>query len=283
VSRAGCLLLEDLELGDEILLVRPDGTLALSQVTAIAPARADAEISAWRLLTPIGDIVLTGGSRVMTREGPLSASQIAGRLDRGLAVRLEVLSPVDLPVGRGATIPEREVYRACLASLAQPVIQLPGELARERSLDDRIQALLKEASLRFRRIEDERWLAYAFESARPRPEAGRSRHEAQVQALLLATAWIDGEAPVSRTRLEDQRARRRLLAALATQGRGFEVRWLPSYYPVEARVRVDDDVVRRPFVPVHALLPESDQPVRVETSGGGHLVLDLAVVTAANR
>jgi hypothetical protein len=277
------LLLEDLELGDEILLVRPDGTLALSQVTAIASTRADAETRAWRLLTAIGDIVLTGGSRVMTREGPLSASQIAGRLDRGLAVRLEVLSPIDLPVGRGATIPEREVYRACLASLARPVIQLPSELARERALDDRIQALLKEASLRFRRIEDERWLAYALESVRPRPKAGRSRHEAQVQALLLATAWIDGESPVSRTPLDDRRARRRLLAALATQGRGFEVKWLPSYYPVEARVRVDDDVVRRPFVPVHTLLLESDQPVRVETSGGGHLVLDLAVVTAANR
>lgn len=279
VSSAGCLLIEDIELGDEILLIRSNGTLVLSRVTAMTADHADEGIGTWRLLTPIGDIVIAGNSRVMTRDGPLSASDIACRLDRGVPVRLEVLSPLDLPVAHSASVPEGQVYRACLSGLARPVIQMPGELA----LDDQIQALLREASLRFRRIEDERWLVYTFEPARPAPKAGRCRHEAQVHALSLTTAWTDNGVQVSRTRFEDWRPRRRLLAALATLGRGFDVKWLPSYYPVEARIRPDEEVVRRPFVPIHALLPESDRHVSLETAGSGHLVLSLAVVTAVNR
>src|SRR5437868_2711348 len=88
VTARGALLSGELEPGkDQVLMVR-GGALRFAD---LEEAARDGETrDAWRLLTPVGDILVAEGSFVMTRDGPLSGQDIALRIAKEKQTRMEV-------------------------------------------------------------------------------------------------------------------------------------------------------------------------------------------------
>jgi hypothetical protein len=257
-------------------VVRPDGTLAFTGIREVLGTPEDGP--AWRLLTGVGDILLPEGVHTITREGPLTGTGIWQRVRRGTTVRSEVLSPVDLPIESAERATQGQVHRSCLAAFSRPIIRIPRTIAVKHNLNHRIGDLLIIAGVKYRRVETDRWLVFVFEpvtGSAPRLAGG---YDDEARALLTLTAWESGDPPISRTSLEDCAIRRRLLASLASARRPFEVRWAPSYFPVEGRIQVLPDGERRPFVPVHAVFHQTVPLVRLALASRGHLVVGLALM-----
>lgn len=259
-----------------MLIVR-GGALKLADLKEAAPDSEPRD--AWRLLTPVGDILLVEGSFVMTREGPLSGQDIMVRIEKGKRARMEVVGPADLPEMARCTTPLREIYRACILSLPRQIIQIPRNGV-DALAEDQIVRCLREAEVEYQQFRDERWLAFQVDAPAD-PDNGnlgpcRDEH---AEALLNLTAWApDGELTASRVRFKDSALRRRILASLAGSRRGFEVKWVPAYKPIECRIHRREASSMKPFVPVQAALIESSRVQRLEIKDPGHLVLGLAVV-----
>jgi hypothetical protein len=275
IGRSGPVFGGSIRDGDEVLIVRPNGTLEHVRITHAGGRETHART--WRLLTGTGDLVLPDGTRTITREGPLTGAAIRDRLDNGRAVRLEVLDPADLRISAPKKPSPRDIYRRCLSALPRPLIRIPLEVVTD-ALEEGIEQVLSTAEVDYTRSDDQRWLVFMFDGIEG-AEPNGCHPPTEAEAMLLLTAWETGEPAVSRTLLEDVVTRRRLLAALATTGRSFEVHWVPGYRPVEARVRPTPGGERRPFVPVQAVLEEKAPLARVIVAGTGHLVVGLGLMS----
>src|SRR5207249_1052346 len=107
VTARGVLLSGELEPGkDQVLMVR-GGALRFGDLKEAD--RVGEPRDAWRLLTPVGDVLLAEGSFVMTRDGPLSGHDIALRIAKERQTRMEVVGPADLPDMAPAGLPLREI------------------------------------------------------------------------------------------------------------------------------------------------------------------------------
>lgn len=277
VTARGALLSEELEPGkDQVLMVR-GGALRLADLEEVAPDEEPR--NAWRLLTPVGDIVLAEGSFVMTRDGPLSGQDIALRIAQERQTRMEVIGPADLPDVAPGPTKVREIYRACIESLSEQIVQIPRNGV-DALVEDHIVQCLSQAGIDYRRFRDERWLAFRVDAPAERENGSIGPcHGAHAEALLSLTAWEpDGELTASRVRFEDSALRRRVLASLAGSRCGFEVKWVPAYRPIECRIYRREASSMKPFVPVQAVLGERTRIQRLELKDPGHLVVGLAVI-----
>lgn len=275
ITARGAVLPDELEPGqDQVLIVR-GGALKL---TGVEQATLESEPRGiWRMLTPVGDIVLATGSFLMTRDGPLAGDEISTQIAKGKQPRLEVVNPADLPESASDPEPQDEIDRACVLSLPRQIVQIPRNGV-DALVVDQIERCLSAAQVDYREFRDERWVAFDFEAAGDNGGVGPwgARH---ADALRNLTAWEpNGESVVSRVRFGDVSLRRRLLASLAGSRSGFEIKWVPLYRPIECRIHVMGASTMKPFVPVRAAIAETGAVRRLEVSDRGHLVVGLAIV-----
>jgi hypothetical protein len=280
ISETGPVLTPWVEPGqDRVWVVDRYGAFALVMVRSVQSHTVRA---AWRLLTPAGDVLLPDGVLAMTSDGPIAGREVEKRLRSEIPVRLDVIATNDLPVAGGRQASMEEVWRSCLAALPRRVIQLPRADGLADAIGPPLQRLLGDLQVRFRRDEDERWLAIILAPISPTRGGCRADFQTQANVLEQITAWsrLDDHLE-SRVRLGDHLLRRRLLAALVGARRAFEVRWLPGYHPVEARVRGMADHGWPARVPVLAAISEKARVISVELDGIGDPIVSLAVVAAA--
>jgi hypothetical protein len=263
---------------DRLWIVDRNGAFVLSEVRAVS---SGANADAWRLLTAAGDLVLPAGARVTTSDGALSGAEIDASLQGGKGVRVDIVTVDDVPAPVPMKATQDEVVRSALAALPGRVIQLPQDDAVAGAIGADLARLLRLTEVRFRRIEDERWLAFVLESLTATPQGCRSSFGIQADTLSMATAWAShGDGVESRVRVADHRLRRRLLAAHVGAGRPFELRWLPGYRPVDSRVRTSTDRPWAARIPVHAASRDRATAVEIELAGSGDPIVSLAVITS---
>jgi hypothetical protein len=275
ITARGAVLPNELEPGqDQVLIVR-GGALKL---VSIEEATLDSEPRAiWRMLTPVGDIVLATGSFLMTRDGPLAGDEISTQIAKGKQPRMEVINPTDLPESHSDPEPRDEIDQACVFSLPRQIVQIPRNGV-DALVVDQVERCLRAAGVDYREYRDERWVAFEFEAPGDTDSAGPwgVRH---ANALLNLTAWeLNGDSVVSRVRFADGPLRRRLIASLAGSRNGFEIKWVPLYRPIECRIHPIAASSMKPFVPVQAAIAERGLVRHLEISDRGHLVLGLAIV-----
>jgi hypothetical protein len=264
---------------DRVWIVDRHGAFALSAITELTPS---ADVPAWRLLTEAGDIVLPAGVLAMTSAGPLEGHEIHKDLHKHGVIRLDIVSPEDLPPPRSAAAPSAAVYRSCLTALPGHVIQLPRGNGVADAVQPSLLEILEAADVGYRLALDDRWMAVVVDPIHGVDGAARVGWDLQADLLTLVTAWAEHEAGYeSRIRLNDCTLRRRLLASIAGTGRSFSVRWLPGYCPVESRVRVGGERSWPARVAVIGVSPESAPTFRVRTESVGDLIISLAVLRAA--
>lgn len=267
---------EELEPGQDQLLIVRGGALKLAALEQVRLASKQHEM--WRVLTPIGDIVLATGSFLMTRDGPLGGEDISTQIAKGKQPRMEVVNPADLPEPPELPGQEDEIERTCLLSLPRRLVQIPSNGV-DALVVDRVEHCLRAAKVAYHEFRDERWVAFELEAPVNHGGAGPwgARH---AEALLNLTAWEpNGVSFASRVRFGDASLRRRLIASLAGSRCGFEVKWLPLYRPIESRIHSMDARSMKPFVPIQAAAAEAGAVRHLEVSDRGHLVLGLAIVT----
>jgi hypothetical protein len=278
LSETGPVSTKWLEPGrDRIWTVDRNGAFALVVVDNV---KAAAEVDAQRLVTTAGDIVVPEGSLVMTSEGPMTGAEVESGLRRGRAVRLDVVSPTDLPRPKPRRVAERDALRSALAALPDRMIQLPQSNGVADAVSAEVERLLNRADVRYRRAEDEKWTVFTLEAIRATADGSRAEFGTQADVLGLATAWVVRDEGVeSRVRLVDHRLRRRLLAGLVGAARGYEVKWLPGYRPVESRVRplAGRDWPAR--VPVTSALRGRARVALLEIGDEGDPIVSLAVLS----
>jgi hypothetical protein len=228
-----------------------------------------------RLLTAVGDLVLPARSIIQTREGPQFAADVAEKVTKGRAVRLQVLRPQDLPHAPPTAATDRKALRTCLAGLPHPVVRVPAVLG----VDREIRSILKHAGVTYREIRDDRWHAFRFEPLPPPP----SQHTdaGSVAALTVLSAWSrDGERLTARFTIRQSQPYRRLLAALSASGQSWVVQWLPGYYPVGCHVTAAAPDAVPLYPPVsHAVAKGIPAlAIHLDVAGEGSLVNGLAII-----
>ena len=275
ITARGAVLPNELDPGqDQVLIVR-GGSLKLAGIEEVTLESKPREI--WRVLTPVGDIVLATGSFLMTRDGPLSGDEISMRIAKGKPPRMEVINPADLPESHSDPELRDEIDRACVLSLPRHVVQIPRNGV-DALVVDQVERCLRAAQVDYREYRDERWVAFEFEAPSNTDSVGPwgVRH---ADALLNLTAWEpNGSRVASRVRFADVPLRRRLIASLAGSRSGFEIKWVPLYRPIECRIHPIAASSMKPFVPVQAAIAETGAVRRLEIADRGHLVLGLAIV-----
>ena len=280
MSETGPVLTQWLEpASDRLWVVDRNGAFALASIRGIS---AGSEMQACRLLTAAGDIVLSHSGLAMTADGPLTGDEIAARLQAAATVRLDIVVPTDLPAVEARIAPTREIYRSCLATLPEHIIQLPRADGLADALRANVEHVLEQAEVRATCIEDERWITFVLPAVKAERVGCRAGFDTQADVLAMTTAWAaHAEGIESRIRLGDHRLRRRLLAALAGAARSFEVKWLPGYHPVDSRIRPLGDREWPARVPVHAAIRGTARVVTVELGTSGDPIVNLAIVTSA--
>jgi hypothetical protein len=268
-------MMVDLEV-DRVWIVDRSGGFALSRVSKVKPV---AQTAGWRLLTEAGDVVLPSGALALTSEGPLAGAEVEIALRRGQTVRLDIVSPDDLPRAKSDHVPAAEVYRSCLAALPAGVIQLPWANGIADAIAPEVIKVLKAANVHYRSVKDERWAAFILEQVEGTARGARADFQAQADVLSMVTTWAGKPgAYESRVRLGDCLLRRRLLGAAVGAGRAFTVRWLPGYCPVEARARIGSDRAWPARVAVQHATQVPGGALALETVSAGDLVVSLAVL-----
>jgi hypothetical protein len=280
LSEAGPALPQWLEPSrDRVWVVDRRGAFVL---TDLRDVKTGPEVIVRRLLTPAGDVVVPDGSLVMTSEGPTTGAEVESDLKRGRPVRLDVVSPADLPPAKKRRVTEKKALCSCFAVLPHRIIQLPRSNGVADAAASDLQRLLRRADVGFTRVEDDRWIVFRLEAIAAGVEVCRAGFAAQADALGLATAWaVHGDGFESRVRLGDHHLRRRLLVALAGAGRGYEVKWLPGYRPVESRVRPLAGREWPARVPVISALRDVARVVGLDLARDADPIVSLAVVSPA--
>jgi hypothetical protein len=230
------------------------------------------------LLAAVGEIILPGTSRLITRSGIERADRVAADVTAGTAVRLETVRPVDTFAMRVPEGSKRSAYRAALAAFPRRHIAIPANLHEESGVGTQIEEVLATAEVSYRQHRTEDWLAFSFaqpcrqDTSTPWPRPGD-----QAWALRLITAWsLDGGEFVSRVLFDEVSLLQRLTGSLAAARHEYGVKWLPGYRPVEAHILPGAGLIRS-HVPVARAVRRHQEVFRVSVEGTGSLVLGCAI------
>jgi hypothetical protein len=230
---AGPCLVSALLPGDELVLVRGDGSLGSEPIVTIdhmgsAPCA--------QLLSKAGQLVAPIESRITTSAGHRTAGELLLESRAGHRVRLEILSHSDLPpVSKKAATKQGAASAYALFDgqvlVPWPVASLPRH---EQALADLQKALGEPVE----RIESEGWLVLSSGHRLADLAPGRSAQlAAEADPLTTLMAWEPiGEGWSIRSPLARIGWTQRALASLAAAGISASVTWQPGYLPVEARV-----------------------------------------------
>ncbi|WP_421118596.1 hypothetical protein ACE2AJ_14640 [Aquihabitans daechungensis] len=269
-SSAGPVLCENLAEGTELVVVGRDGQFRSGVIEQLDQV-GEQEVA--QMLTSVGDLKVPLTTAIITRQGLERADDLAD--SAAGSTRVELVRPADMPRREGQWRVTKADVLAALEALNPPAIMIP---ATRPGLDRSVAAIvghLERSGAPFDVIDSDRWTTIVFEH---RPATGAGDLRAQVAVLSDLTAWTDDDGPM-RTRMCDDRLRRRMLAALVARGIAPAVQWVPAYRPAECHVSEQPEW--KPFSPVPSIQVRREPVVRVRVSEVGHLVCGLAVVGSA--
>jgi hypothetical protein len=255
VTPSGTIPARALRPGEDVWALDPAGRLTTACVTDVVPGGAAASIV--HLFTRAGEVLAPGVTRLATAKGPVAAANVRLGEDP-----LELLAPGDFLAPAN---PPRN-----FASVEAIVHTIPEDVADHELLGQ----LLERAQIEYSLRTGGGWLAVRLGQT----DGTRDWTWADELALLLElTIWTregDNESE-HRTRIEQRDLRARLVAALVACHQPFELRWLPAYFPVEARISLTD-ATPRPFTEVVARRESLGDTVEVEIKDATSIVVDLA-------
>jgi hypothetical protein len=238
----------------EIWAVTAAGELRRALVTSTEPVSIP--VSLVRVLTRAGDVLAPSSSQLAGAQGPVLAEDI-----RPGPRSLELVAPVDLPRAQGHPAP--------LEGLAGFVAVVPEEAADVATIERALQRANVSHSISVRGG----WVAVEIRACEKTPLAWSWTDELEV--LLALTAWAPEDGvPIHRTRIQDRLLRARLAGTLLACGRNFELRWVPAYQPVEARVMLTDSTPA--FTGVVAVHEMTGEAIDVVVKDATAAVVDLA-------
>jgi hypothetical protein len=196
-------------------------------------------------------------------------------------VRIEVVPLNDLLAGSTQQGTQKAGYDAALAVLSRQKVIVPGWLEQNSSVCDDIENVLTIATTTFNRHSLDGWCV--FDIGPLELQEGVSpwrRTDAQSHALILLSAWaVEQEQIVARVLNGDVRYLQHLCGCLAATGEPYEVRWLPGYRPVEARVLRVGNQVAGSHVPVLRAVTREQRVYRVEVADPGSVIVSGALVS----
>lgn len=260
--------------GDGVFIVKPDGTTSHTEVSAVEPGRDSQPCIS--LLCRIGEIIVPERARVVTRQGLQRPQDIISAYQSGVAPRLEIVHPItmDLHVSRDT----KTAYRQVLATLPRPRAVVAEWLDEQLNVSDRIVRVLKHADVGYNQHHLDAWRVIDFD---PPSAIGSSPWAApgdQAVALMLLMAWsaVDGEI-VARLLADEVECLQRLCGCLAVASPGYEVKWLPAYRPLEARIyRRDTSLMSH--VPVIRTVARQQFVYRVRLADPGAVIVSSALL-----
>jgi hypothetical protein len=266
-SSSGPVMCEDLAPGMELVMVGRDGRFGTSAVRAVEEA---GEVEVGKLLTSVGDIKVSLSGTIVTKLGFQRVRDLMGTT-KG-STRIELVSPADLPRQPGRRPLRKSDIVSALHSFETPVIMVPAIRSDLEELVDSIEGYLNAAGGEYEVAETDRWVTFVFVSDAPsRPSDLRAESE----VLSTLTAWTNEDGTM-RTRVSDNRVRRRLIAGLVAKGVAPAVQWVPAYRPAECHL--SKQAQWKPFTSLHSVQIEHESIVRVDVSGSGRLVCGLAII-----
>jgi len=255
VTPAGTIPLRELRAGEEVWTLDSSGRLTASRVAEVRAGAAAASLV--HLFTRAGEILAPTESRLATAQGPLAAGSLRIHSDP-----LELLAPGDLPAP--AQPP------GTFEGVETSVHAVPEDVADTEAL----VRLLKRAKIKHSFQTAGGWLAVRLGDARAAP---KWTWRDELELLLQLTVWSrdDNGETEHRTRLDQRDLRARLIAALVACEQPFELRWVPAYFPVEARISLTD-TTPRPFTEVVARRELVGDTIAVEIEDAVSIVVDMA-------
>lgn len=272
----GARHVRDLESGDALLVVRPDGTIGLVRVSSVGYGIAGETCIS--LPVAVGEIILPRSSHITTRVGVERADRLEAAVRAGQTVRIEVVRPNDLFSGREESADVKDAYRAALAAFPRSHITIPGWLESQSAICSEIEEILSIVGVSYKRARAGEWLVFSFD--KPTSEytgMAWTKPEAQGRALRIMTAWSGkGDELVSRILLDEVSLLQRLTGCLAATGQECDVRWVPGYRPVEIHISPRTGLGRS-HVPVTQTLRRIQECFRVSVEGNGSLIVGLAL------
>jgi hypothetical protein len=211
-----------------------------------------------RVLTHVGDVLVSASVPLAGAQGPVAADEVQPG-----PRSIEFAAPSGLPRATGRTTP--------LAGLGSIVTAIPEEVADVQAL----KAALRRAGTDHTVSVRGGWAGVRIAATRK----GRQWSWAdELELLLLLTSWTtDNGASTCRTRFADRPLRARLIGALAGCGQDFDLRWLPAYLPVEARL-VLVEAAPAAFAGVVGVEEVCGEFVEVVVRDAAALIVDLAYV-----
>ncbi len=257
----GPILARDLLDGTMVVGVSSAGELVEARVESVE-LNPNAQLV--RVLTHVGDVLASASASLASGVGPVPAVEVSAG-----PRALEFAAPSTLPRCRGQTTP--------FGGLSEVLASVPEEVANV----ERLQTLLSRAGLRHSVTARGGWVAVrAAQAAGDVPWTWAD----ELELLLLLTAWPGDEEGVTvhRTRIADRPLRARLVGALTACGQDFDLRWLPAYLPVEARLVLAERSASA-FTGVVSVEPFGGTAVGVTVSGAVALVADLVYVRLRRR
>jgi hypothetical protein len=263
---------DQVEPGVELILVGREGRFGGGVVESVDFC-ANCEIA--QLFTSVGDIKVPISSSIITRQGLRPVGSLETGTDAG-PPRVELVRPTDLPHEQRRRRVSKDDIRAALGCLDPPVVMIPAVRPDLDELIDRISDHLERASVAYALEETDRWTTFLIGRL---PASGGKDLRCQGQVLSDLTAWTSADSVLSRTRLSDDRARRRSIAGLVAGGADPLAQWFPAYRPVECHV--SEQKAWKPFSPVPSIRRIREGSIRVTVAGRGKLICGLAVVGAS--
>lgn len=239
----------------EIWAVTAAGQLAPTPIISCEPLSAPVELVL--VLTRIGDVLAASSSQLAGAQGPISAEGI-----RPGQRALELVAPGDIPRATGRPTP--------LEGLEGFVAVVPEDVSSANALREALQRAHVAHDITVRGG----WVAARLGGCEQSPEGWH--WEDELELLLALTAWTPEDGvPVHRTRIADRAVRSRLVGALLACGRNFELRWVPAYLPLEARI-APTDAAPAAFTGIVAVQHTTGKAVDVTVRDATAAVVDLA-------
>jgi hypothetical protein len=265
--------------GEQVLLVKPDGTIGPSTVFSVD--RLHTSTPCVSLLTRVGELLLPNKTRIVTRRGVESIEDLVVASRTGQQSRLEIVQPADIFMWTQGTGSKRDAYRAALTVLSRNRIIVPGWLEGDSDVCDRIEDVLAVAATKFKRRTSGKWCIFDFDhpSSAPSVSILWSRTDAQQCALMLFRAWsLEKDQLVSRVLDGEIAYLQRLSGCFAASGISYDVKWLPGYRPVEARVSRCAGILGS-HVPVLRIIKRKQEIYQVSIRSAGAMIVGLALIS----
>jgi hypothetical protein len=237
VAGDGPIPVSDLVAGENVVSIDAQGRLTYARLTGASPGES---YSSYRLLTSLGDVIVSDGMCITTRHGPMSGSGVASHLRDGVPLFIEVVRRQSFPSWEERSVPRDAAILAACMTLPRTIV-FPAPLCREAQVDRRLADLMQDAGLAVVARDDGRWRSlHVTGGSTLGTQRGGFRH--QLEVLSLGAAWcVDANGALElRVRDRERRARQAILMAALGARKEVSVSWIPGYAPVEARIRLPE-------------------------------------------